>query len=281
LRSKRKTKNEKPITKTGGNMNIEEIRSLYNQHIRQAPSDVFATLEIVDSLYRYRMDAEKFGMVLYSDLKEENADTAIAETLAYFRGLGYGLEWKHLSYDEPYDLKQRLTAAGLTEEEEEAVMVLAIEDAPEKLLAPIQHDIRRITTAEALKDADAVNKAIWDDAEDAVSQRILPAWERDPESVSVYVAYVDGKPVSYARNEFMGAKGNPFVGLYGGQTLPEYRNRGIYSALIAARLREAEARGSKFLFVDARQMTSMPILQKLGFVCIGYATAFTMEGESE
>jgi predicted acetyltransferase len=95
------------------------------------------------------------------------------------------------------------------------------------------------------------------------------------------VAYVDGKPVSYARNEFMGGKGNPFVGLYGGSTLPEYRNRGIYTAMIAARLREARERGAEFIFVDARQDTSMPILQKLGFVCIGYATACTMDSVNE
>ena len=259
-------------------MTIEEIRAAYDQHIRRAPSDVFATLEIVGGVYRYRFDAEKFGTVLYSDLNENNADSAIAETLAYFRDLGYALEWKHLDYDEPYDLKQRLRAAGLMEDEEEAVMVLELANAPEKLLAPISHDIRRITTAEGLKDADWVTKIVWDDErDDAVSQRILGAWERDPESVSVYVAYVDGKAASYSRNEFLGAKDSPFVGLYGGSTIAEYRNRGIYTAMIAARLREAQERGKKYALVDAKQDTSMPILQKLGFVCIGYATAFTME----
>jgi GNAT superfamily N-acetyltransferase len=258
-------------------MTIEEIRAAYDEFIRRAESDVFASREIVNGVYRYRMDAEKFGMVLYSALNEDNADAAIAETVAYFRDLGYAMEWKHLDYDEPFDLKHRLSMAGLVEDEEEAVMVLELANAPEKLLAPITHDIRRISTAEALKDADWVNKLVWDgDEDDAVSQRILGAWERDAESVSVYVAYVDGKPVSYARNEFLGAKDCPFVGLYGGSTLAEYRNRGIYTAMIAARLREAEQRGRKFALVDARQSTSMPILQKLGFVCIGYATAFTM-----
>ena len=76
-------------------MTIEEIRARYNEHIRKAESDLFAQREIVGSVYRYRLEAEKFGMVLYTELSEENADDAIAEQVTYFRSLGYPFEWKH------------------------------------------------------------------------------------------------------------------------------------------------------------------------------------------
>jgi len=39
---------------------------------------------------------------------------------------------------------------------------------------------------------------------------------------------------------------------------------------------EAAAKGRRYLTVDARQDTSMPILTKLGFVTIAYATAFNL-----
>jgi GNAT superfamily N-acetyltransferase len=81
--------------------------------------------------------------------------------------------------------------------------------------------------------------------------------------------------VSYSRIDF--PRNNPFASIWGGSTLPDYRGRGLYSALIAARLQEAEKRGYQYLTVDANPETSMPILQKLGFVTIGYATAFNLE----
>jgi GNAT superfamily N-acetyltransferase len=87
----------------------------------------------------------------------------------------------------------------------------------------------------------------------------------NPDTLLVYVAYVDGIPVSSARLEL--PPNNPFAGLWGGSTLPEYRNRGIYTALVATRVQEAQRRGARFVTVDALP-TSRPILEKLGFVWV-------------
>ena len=65
----------------------------------------------------------------------------------------------------------------------------------------------------------------------------------------------------------------PFASLYGGATLPEWRSRGIYRALVAARARLAAARGVRYLLVDASD-DSRPILERLGFVVIGTTTPF-------
>ena len=54
-----------------------------------------------------------------------------------------------------------------------------------------------------------------------------------------------------------------FAGIYGGNTKPEQRNRGIYTALVAARLREALVRNRRYLIVDALP-TSEPILRNEG-----------------
>ncbi|MGQ4375726.1 GNAT family N-acetyltransferase [Streptomyces sp. SAS_267] len=57
--------------------------------------------------------------------------------------------------------------------------------------------------------------------------------------------------------------GTDFVALLGGATLPEWRGRGLYRAMIAARAREAVARGFGLLHVDASP-ASAPILRRCG-----------------
>ena len=63
----------------------------------------------------------------------------------------------------------------------------------------------------------------------------------------------------------------PAGGLWGGSTLPDYRKQGLYTGLLAVRAREAQARGRRFLTVDASPM-SRPILERFGFVTIAMAT---------
>jgi GNAT superfamily N-acetyltransferase len=55
-----------------------------------------------------------------------------------------------------------------------------------------------------------------------------------------------------------------FARLLGGSTLPQWRGRGIYRALVTARAQRAAARGIKYLQVDASD-DSAPILRRLGF----------------
>jgi GNAT superfamily N-acetyltransferase len=81
----------------------------------------------------------------------------------------------------------------------------------------------------------------------------------DPNNV-VYLAYVDGEPVARASGSFS----EHGVALFGGSTLPEARGRGAYRALVAARWRDAVARGTPVLVTQASPM-SRPILQRLGF----------------
>lgn len=68
-----------------------------------------------------------------------------------------------------------------------------------------------------------------------------------------------------------------FAGLYSGGTIPEYRSRGAYRALVAARAAVARRRGYRFLIVDARE-TSRPILQRLGFEPLATVRGWTLAG---
>jgi GNAT superfamily N-acetyltransferase len=84
----------------------------------------------------------------------------------------------------------------------------------------------------------------------------------EPERTSAYVAYADGQPVCASRIDF--PEHSPFASLWGGATLERYRKRGIYTAMLATRAREAAARGYRFLTIDASPMSG-PIAMRHGF----------------
>ena len=79
------------------------------------------------------------------------------------------------------------------------------------------------------------------------------------------------EPVSAARIEFV--PGTDFAGLWGGSTVPQWRGKGIFRALVAYRADRAAARGYKYLQVDASQM-SRPILKRLGFTPVASTTPY-------
>ncbi len=262
-------------------MTIEELRQHYTRYQRLADHDPSGECIVLEHVTRFIWHPHQAGTVLYSSLTEENADASIEAEIAYFKEKGYAFEWKLFSYDTPDDMPERLLKFGFDEDEKEAIMVLSVADAPEKLLMPATYDIRKATTREMFMDVDKVYYEVWKDDPFAdatphkMSEWILPRYEENPESVSMYVVYVDDEPVSYGRVEF--ADDNPYASIWGGSTLEAYRRRGIYTQLVATRLQEAKARGCDYLTVDARPDTSMPILEKLGFIRIAYAIAFNWE----
>jgi len=257
-----------------GYMNIDQLHDTYDKYQRMHDADPSAERDIQPERVRYYIPSMNFGFVLYSQLSAENADDVIADCIAYYQKKGCDFEWKYFDYDMPADLPDRLIAHGLQPEEAEAVMVLALDNAPARLLDTPKFDVQRATTAEQLHDADAIQSVVWsDEPREKASERVLSMWDTDPNSVSLHIAYVDNQPVSYGRVEFSQGD-NPFASIWAGATLPDYRGRGIYTAVVASRLQEAQDRHYKLLTVDAKPDTSMPILKKLGFVTIAYSTPY-------
>src|SRR5258707_10581593 len=93
-----------------------------------------------------------------------------------------------------------------------------------------------------------------------------------PQSTAMVVAMAGDEPVCSARIDFYA--GTQFAGLFGGGTLPQWRGRGIYRALVAHRAQLAAARGYRYLQVDASP-ESRPILGRLGFARLALTTPYT------
>lgn len=207
--------------------------------------------------------------VEWSDLTEANADEVIAEQLRYFAEQDRQIEWKYYAYDSPTDLPDRLRAAGLQPGEEEALMVADVADVPD-LELPAGIRLVDVSDEDGLRDVKSVHDKVFGGDHgpmvDSMRQR-LPTG-----AVVPVLALAGDEPVCAARVDFH--VGTDFASLWGGGTLPEWRGKGIYRALVSHRARLARDRGYRYLRTDALP-TSRPILEKLGFVRLTTTVPYT------
>ena len=258
-------------------MESKEILALYDQEERINAAAPGMRRQVDGPVVRLIMEEEAQGMsyISYSHLNEANTDEVIARQVAYFQELERPFEWTHYSHDQPADLGLRLQAAGLEPDETGSLMALELAEAPPQLLAPITADLRRVTNAAGLETVRALLEAVWDDPFawfiPRMSRYLTPAGY-----VSIYLAYIDNQPASTAWVFF--PEGSRFGGLFGGTTLEPYRGRGLYTALLAARVQEALRRGYRFLHVDAGDM-SRPIVARHGFSLLVKTTPYVWRPE--
>ena len=243
-------------------MHAEQILALFDEEQRREVHFSDVRREVTPTVVRQVGLYHPESAIIYSWLNAETAEAAIEAEIAYFSGLGHNLEWKVYAHDAPADLKERLVAHGFAAEEPEALVILDIETAPPSLLQPVSLDVRRIARPEQLTDLAVIYEGVWHEDFSGLAERLARDLQDNPDQLSVYAAYVDGAPASTAWVYFH--EGSQFASLWGGSTLPAYRQRGLYSALLAVRTQEARSRGVRFLTVDASPM-SRPILQSFGF----------------
>jgi GNAT superfamily N-acetyltransferase len=180
------------------------------------------------------------------------ADGDIEPLVARMRELPGHVEWKYYSHDGP-ELRERLLAAGLVPENEETVVV-----AEAAAIARPPDDVELRESKEDFED---------------IAARVFGIRYGLPGNAVAIVAYVDGEPVSGGRVDF--EPDVEFAGFYGGITLPEFRGRGLYRAVVARRAEIARERGYRWLYSDALP-TSRPILERLGFVALTTTTPFVL-----
>ncbi len=250
---------------------MSDLLALYDQHERFAASFPDLRREAVPNLVRHVDLVGHSSTVLYSQLSADNAEGAIDDQIAYFQSLGHEFAWKVFGHDDPVDLVQRLAAQGFKIDETEAIMVLDMDNAPAALLAPTPN-VRRLRQLDDLRDVSAIRHQVRGDPD---VTRLAFEMEHTPEYLSVYVAYAENIPAACGWIRFLQA--SAFASLWGGSTVPDLRSRGLYTALLAARVQEARARSYRYLTIDAGRM-SRPIVEKRGFRLLTYATACTWHG---
>ncbi|MEP6864681.1 MAG: GNAT family N-acetyltransferase [Deltaproteobacteria bacterium] len=193
--------------------------------------------------------------VLYSLLDAHDADAVIDEAIAIYRDLGLGFRWNAAPGSGPADLGERLVRRGLEES-----WGRGMARSTEVVVAPSGTDTAVVVVGPAtLAHYTHVMAAGWSADPIALGpvHRHLLADER----YHLFVAYSDGEPAAAA--SYLAFERSAF--LMAGVVLPRYRSRGLYRALVAARLGHARSRGIELAATHAREASSAPILERLGF----------------
>jgi GNAT superfamily N-acetyltransferase len=194
-------------------------------------------------------------------LTDAEVDALIARTIAHYAQVGQPFEWKIRSHDRPADLTQRLVAAGFVAEPVESVMIGEVELIPPPVeVAGVR--IRRSTEPADMARIAALHSAVWNADCRWLADELLGRIARNPDMIAIFLAeeIADGSLVAAAWLEL---EGQDFAGLWGGSTLPAFRGRGIYRALVAHRAQLARELRRRYLQVDA-SAESAPILARLG-----------------
>ena len=215
-----------------------------------------------------------FNEVAFSALADDEADAVIDATIAEYRALGIKFRWAVPPGSAPADLGARLVRHGLVESWGRGMARSTAAAAPTPSAArPGQfHDDDDQDPAVRVEE-------IGPDQIETFTRVMAEGWRLDPGPLRVahavlfgmadrrqrqFLASYDGEPagcasyVAFPRSAY----------LLGAVVLPPFRGRGLYRALARARMADARARGIALATAHAREATSAPILERLGFATI-------------
>ena len=196
-------------------------------------------------------------------LEGDGVEPAVEEIRAILRAHSRsGAEWELGESCAPPDLVERLAALGIAPDEGEPVAIGMVLTAGSEMAEPPGTSARRVNSIDELITARRIQDKAFGDhwSEEVEFEQIEADYAREGVDGSTFLAFIDGESVAagYAAYTPLGLL------LFGGATLPSARGRGAYRALVAARAREAAARGTPVLVTHAGHM-SRPILERLGF----------------
>jgi hypothetical protein len=220
------------------------------------------------------------AFVSYESLEGvDDVDALIAETVAYFSAMPQvkEFEWKTRGHDWPPDLDARLRAHGFEPEEVETVMVGEASHLAVDVELPPEISIRRVDQlpdrAAVITEASEVAARIFGDGPSG--EEMLHRLDRMEGREQFWVAEAttdQGRHVVCSGRLAL-VEDTEFAGVWGGSTLPEWRGKGIYRALTAARARSALAEGVRYIQSDCTPM-SRPILERSGLVAVTTTTPY-------
>ena len=256
----------------------EEMLRAYDRDLRRDAEVVAASrVTPMEPLLLAEFDDGGGGFVSYRDLAGttgEELDRLIADVVAFFRDRTSmpRFEWKTRGHDAPADLTDRLVAAGLEPEEEETVMIGEPSARVVDLDLPDGVVVRRLEAdaPEVERELDEL-LAMQAGVFGASWGSVASALEGMGRGEEYWVVEVDGRVVSGGR--LVCVEGTDFAGVWGGATVPEWRGRGLYRALVAARARSASERGFRWIQSDCSPM-SRPILERSGLLAVTTTTPY-------
>ena len=265
-----------PVHRLAGVSDADLLRA-YDEQLR-TEGEVIGALEVARHGPLLWAVFDHGGFVTYRDLgglEGDALDALIDDTIAHYRDDTdlSTFEWKTRGHDLPADLGDRLVAHGLAAEPEETVMVGEATSLAVDVPLPDGVVLRRAGEGGDLVDDVtrilAMQEAVFGNEHGPSVESSIRSLEGG--GSELWLAEADGEVVCAGRLTVV--PGTSFAGVWGGSTLPGWRGRGIYRALVAARARGALARGVRLINSDCTVM-SRPILERSGLVAVTTTTPY-------
>ncbi|WP_117234789.1 GNAT family N-acetyltransferase [Vibrio maerlii] len=251
-------------------MNTLDVMNEYNEFERKSVNSFNGVVKSSDTLVKFVSEDFHGSYISYYSFEESDSERRVKEDLEYFQQRNLCFEWKTYSTDRPTNLESVLLESGFEQEETESFMALNLAETDNK---PFDESaITEVFDERGVRDAIKVQEQVWGGDFEWQYNYLFKLKQNSPDSISIYVVYVNGQPVTSAWITFN--EGSPFAGIWGGSTVEEFRGKGLYSSLLNKRIAEAKARGVKYLIIDASDM-SKPIVAKRGFEVIATTTGYT------
>jgi ribosomal protein S18 acetylase RimI-like enzyme len=247
------------------------LLAAYDAQLREEAETPAA--EYVDRMGPLRLATYPPGRGFITYRQTEGIQHLVAAALAHFseQPAIKKVEWKTRGHDCVPGLHHALLANGFVEQERESIMLgeaarLAIDvDLPEGV------SVHRITQVADIRTMCAVtDEAFGDPFSQDRLQAILRRQALD-DGMEIWVVEVDGSIVGGGRLESVA--GSRFAGIWGGAVLPQWRGRGLYRALTAARARSALRMGKSLIHSDSNEY-SRPVLERAGLIRVSTTTAY-------
>ena len=260
--------------KVGHVTTASALLTAYDQQMRTAPPNPPAGVRYEQDGPLLRIVGQHRGFISAPrdvGVRGTELDRLITRQRDYFAQRGEGVEWKTRGHDEPADLPSRLRAAGFVPEAQETVLIGLTAQMAASPVVPEGVALRAVTADADMRRIAEMESAVWGQDWGWLADDLTGRIAATPDDIAVLAAEADGDVVSAAWLVFR--PGTDFASLWGGSTLPRWRGRGIYRALVAARAQRAAARGVRYLQVDASD-DSAPILHRLSFHAVTTTTPY-------
>lgn len=217
-------------------------------------------------------------------------DQWIARQVHFFasRGdKGERFEWKTYGYDHPSDLRERLTRAGLSAEDDEVLLLGEVDRLIHDVWLPPGVRMRAVDAGDdaAYRRIHDLMRLVWEDTEapEVVDEAhyaasMTASLQREkaahPDALDITVIEeVGGAERVVCAAWLRYSPGTDFASMWGGSTHPQWRRRGLYRSMVSHRARLARDRGYRLMRVDTSP-DSRPILLSLGLLAVATTTPF-------
>lgn len=200
----------------------------------------------------------------------------IRRQVEFFSDRGQRVEWKTYSYDEPVDLVSRLGRVGFVAQDDEVLLLGRCTDLVHDVGLPEGLRLRDVEDDEDWERVRILCDTVWGRETSWVNDSLRAEQRARPGllTASVVEEVDGGRVVSYGVLRL--TEHTSFCGLWGGSTLPQWRRRGLYRALVSHRAALALDRGVPHARVDTSP-DSRPVLLRLGLHAASGTRPFVLD----